>query len=239
MMDDTVEIPSLSLDKGEKLLDVCIKSLEEFIDEEGIFRVQASEKEVAACFADICNDSYGSIEDADDHNVVACVLKRYFRLLPEPVLTSALYDEFLSAMQPSSTDARVEALKSLVVRLPEPNRSLVGMVVPFLHRVSERSDKNRMSAQAWKDRSPSAWRVHMCTLQNLGVIFGQSLLWPSSLDKTLIDAKTVPNAFTCCFSIQDAMVLAHGFSRIWVGCILPRKGLFWMTGRSSVISFKP
>jgi hypothetical protein len=38
-----------------------------------------------------------SSDEWADINVVACLLKQFFRELPEPLLTNDLYDEFIKA----------------------------------------------------------------------------------------------------------------------------------------------
>lgn len=169
----------LSLGQGAALVQACIEYLEpEYMDEPGVFRVQGSEQEVSACFQDVRAGSYGKLEGANDHNVVACVLKRYFRILAEPILTSRLYDDFIAAVQLPAIEGRVDRIKGLIDRLPEANKKVVSMLVPFLTRCAMRSDKNRMTAS------------------QLGVIFGQSLLWPSSLDQSLQDSKKLSNLVT-------------------------------------------
>ena len=40
-----------------------------------------------------------SSEDWSDINIVACTIKQYFRELPDPLLTSSLYDEFISSVR--------------------------------------------------------------------------------------------------------------------------------------------
>ncbi|XP_065576671.1 rho GTPase-activating protein 45-like [Artemia franciscana] len=95
-------------------------------------------------------------------NIIANVLKLYLRQLPEPLLTSKLYPEFVRlAKDCSTTDnlaAILEELRELCRRLPKHHLPTLSYLMRHLKRVAEHSEGNKMP--------PS----------NLGIVFGPTLL---------------------------------------------------------------
>jgi len=56
-----------------------------------------------------------------DVNSVTSVLKSFFRELPDPLLTTALYDELINASRISDDILRRDTLHGIINRLPDPN----------------------------------------------------------------------------------------------------------------------
>ena len=88
------------------------------------------------------------------------VLKTYFRSLPNPLFTYALHDEFVQASQIRDPVQKSCLLSELVFRLPPEHLYTAKLLTMHLHRVSQQSEVNLMTAR------------------NLGVVFGRE--FPSS-----------------------------------------------------------
>uniref|UniRef100_A0A8C3SD70 Rho-GAP domain-containing protein n=1 Tax=Chelydra serpentina TaxID=8475 RepID=A0A8C3SD70_CHESE len=91
----------------------------------------------------------------DDVHVVTGALKLFFRELPEPLVVTWL----LPAELPASGE-RVQRLGELVQSLPPPNYATLRYILAHLRKVMEHADVNRM------------------TRQNIGIVFGPTLLRP-------------------------------------------------------------
>jgi hypothetical protein len=103
---------------------------------------------------------------------VAGVLKLWLRELPEPLLTFALYDQFIAAQCKvyffimmtivgcPDHNLRVRYIKNLLKQLPAQNRELLKYLTAFLRRVQDHSAQNKMA------------------IHNLATVFGPNLLVP-------------------------------------------------------------
>uniref|UniRef100_A0A8D0KX95 Rho GTPase-activating protein 29 n=1 Tax=Strix occidentalis caurina TaxID=311401 RepID=A0A8D0KX95_STROC len=122
---------------------------------------------------------------------ISNVLKLYLRQLPEPLILFRLYNEFIGLAKESQNvneelDAKqaspkskkrqsicielnriIIKIKDLLKQLPLPNYNTLQYLVGHLHRVTEQSDENKMSAS------------------NLGIIFGPTLIRPRQTDATV------------------------------------------------------
>jgi RhoGAP domain/Variant SH3 domain len=78
-------------------------------------------------------------------HTVTGVFKLLFRKLPEPLLTYALFDDFLAA--PSKADGVERAIELVRVRLPLPNRELFLFLLALLDKIAS-VPANLMSEQA-------------------------------------------------------------------------------------------
>jgi hypothetical protein len=64
------------------------------------------------------------------------VIEAYFRELPEPITTYALYADFMDAGDATlSTEARISQLQSVVQRLPTINMAILDKLLAMLHKV--------------------------------------------------------------------------------------------------------
>lgn len=106
-------------------------------------------------------------------NVVANVLKLYLRQLPEALLTSKLYPDFIRVARewtcPSSdtTAPGLEELNELVHKLPRHHYATLAFLMHHLKRVAAEQEANNMPAS------------------NLGIVFGPTLLRTSEGSATL------------------------------------------------------
>lgn len=87
---------------------------------------------------------------ADAHAVdVASLLKQFLRELPDPLMTSALYDVFVQcagAVTVDGTSAHVDAVLLACLLLPDVNLATLRYLVTFLMRVAAMSEHNKMDA---------------------------------------------------------------------------------------------
>ncbi|KAK3578728.1 hypothetical protein CHS0354_010110 [Potamilus streckersoni] len=141
------------------VLEECIcYLLETGLDEEGLFRIAGIASRVKKLKASIdAGIEILEIEDLDQHTV-AGALKQYLRELPEPLLTFDLYPEFLAVCQ-KPQDQRLQALWSVIDKLPKPNYNNFRYLIKFLSKLAERSDVNKM------------------TPSNIAIVIGPNLIW--------------------------------------------------------------
>ncbi|XP_074021047.1 rho GTPase-activating protein 9 [Numenius arquata] len=109
-----------------------------------------------------CQEERLSLADPEwsDVHVVTGALKLFFRELPEPLVPYRLFDSFIEAVKLPDPQEQVERVAELVQTLPPPNYATLRYLLAHLCRVMERVDVNRM------------------TRQNIGIVFGPTLLRP-------------------------------------------------------------
>ncbi|CAG8768988.1 5894_t:CDS:2, partial [Acaulospora morrowiae] len=144
------------------LVEKCIAEIEKRgIEEVGIYRIPGSAvavNKLRAAFnknadaVDLSGDEYRDI------NIVSGAFKLFFRSLPEPVTTFALYDEFINAARIEDKDERVLAIKEVISKLPKRNYDLLKRLIEHLERVTDYEEYNHMYAK------------------NLAIVFGPNLL---------------------------------------------------------------
>ncbi|KAM6920557.1 rho GTPase-activating protein 12-like isoform 5-T6 [Lycodopsis pacificus] len=101
-------------------------------------------------------------EKWEDIHVTTGALKMYFRELPEPLFTYALFHDFVSAIKISDYRQRVQSIKDLVRQLPKPNHDTMQALFKHLRKVIEHGDENRMNTQS------------------VAIVFGPTLLRPET-----------------------------------------------------------
>eukprot|EP00033_Pygsuia_biforma_P002466 GCRY01002734.1.p1 GENE.GCRY01002734.1~~GCRY01002734.1.p1 ORF type:complete len:211 (-),score=48.20 GCRY01002734.1:64-696(-) len=133
--------------------------IERALDIEGIFRIPGSARRVKEMREEI--DKHGSVNfseyECTEHDV-ASLFKLFFREMPDPLFTSALYDNLLDAHDLSPESERLLALRQLMHDIPEANFLLLSFLAQFLNRVSEHSSANLM------------------TKNNLAIVFGPDII---------------------------------------------------------------
>ena len=121
---------------------------------------------------------------ADAHAVdVASLLKQFFRELPDPLLTSALYDVFMQCARAAAMDrspACHEAVLLACLLLPDVNLATLRYLVIFLKRVAAMSEQNRMDAS----------NLAVCLAPNLLYSDHVSALTSTLTDSLRLDAET-------------------------------------------------
>ncbi|NWU14374.1 RHG29 protein, partial [Cephalopterus ornatus] len=156
----------------------------------GIYRVNGAKLRVEKlCQAFENGKDLVELSELYAHDI-SNVLKLYLRQLPEPLILFRLYNEFIGLGKESQhvneeLDAKASPkskkrqsicielnriiikIKDLLKQLPVPNYNTLQYLIGHLHRVTEQSDENKMSAS------------------NLGIIFGPTLIRPRQTDATV------------------------------------------------------
>ncbi|KAH7636992.1 rhogap and gas domain containing protein [Dermatophagoides farinae] len=141
----------------------------------GIYRVSAVKSQV-----DSLTKAYETDPDSVDlsnvsPNVIANLLKQFFRMLPEPLLTFQLYNELIevatrysknSPLDSSSEEEIVTRLRKICRRLPTIHYNTLRYLINHLRQISKDSEFNQMNPG------------------NLGIVFGPTLLKKADNDDT-------------------------------------------------------
>ncbi|XP_040576906.1 rho GTPase-activating protein 45 [Lepeophtheirus salmonis] len=161
-----VDLAQHLLETGSQVPPLVCKCLHE-IDErgilvKGIYRTSGVKSKVEKLCQSFENGAE-LVELTDvQPNVIANVLKLYMRQLPEPLLTSKLYPEFIRAAKSCPAKADETAinsdLRALISRLPRSHYLTLANLMHHLRRIASESDVNNMPAS------------------NLAIVFGPTLL---------------------------------------------------------------
>ncbi|XP_066274327.1 unconventional myosin-IXb-like isoform X15 [Branchiostoma lanceolatum] len=214
---------STLLPEGRKvpvLVEKCIS----FVEKEGLYTVGIYRKSGAAAkikqLRDACNADVEAVDmEAYPIHVVCNVLKLFFREMAEPLLTYALYDDFLrctvkkTARDKDSTtpemteEARSETIRAIydiIDRLPKPNHDTFERLVFHLARVAYHEDSNLMTPnslaivftpcilQTNKELSPLESMQHISkTTMCLELVISEQL---KKMRSTLTDINTLESA---------------------------------------------
>ncbi|MCJ8730216.1 hypothetical protein PDJAM_G00181670 [Pangasius djambal] len=134
------------------------------INDQGLYRVVGVSSKVQKLLSLMIDEKSSEVDLATcedwDVKTITSALKQYLRSLPEPLMTYALYMEFIVPAKSASPESRVQAIHCLVHRLPEKNREVLSLVTKHLANVAAHSKQNLM------------------TVANLGVVFGPTLMRP-------------------------------------------------------------
>lgn len=142
----------------------CVQAVDLFgLDVEGIYRTSGSAPHIMEMKAMFDNDSsqVDFRNPASFHHDIASVttlLKHFLRDLPDPLLTSAAYTDFIIAAKIDDDISRRDSLHAVINGLPDPNYATLRVLTLHLARVAEHSGRNRM------------------TPSNLAICFGPTLL---------------------------------------------------------------
>ncbi|KAM4013612.1 rho GTPase-activating protein 11A-like isoform 2-T2 [Anomaloglossus baeobatrachus] len=139
------------------------KYLEEHVQTEGLFRKSGSVVRQKQLKAKLEKGEAG-LSDAPPYDV-ACILKQFFRELPDPVLPADLQDALFKAQNLGSDEERTSATMLISCLMSDQTVSVLRYFFNFLHSVSVRCDHNRMDSH------------------NLAVIFAPNLLHSDDNDK--------------------------------------------------------
>ena len=88
--------------------------------------------------------NYSLAEHGGDIHIVCSLLKKFFKELPDPVIPSAMYEEFVACGR-ESDEVRVSTLKELVFRLPTAHYHTLRFLMRHLRRVTTLNDMNLVS----------------------------------------------------------------------------------------------
>ena len=157
-------------------IEACVTMLLECgMQEEGLFRLAAGASVLKRLKQTMASDPHSLEEFCSDPHAVAGALKSYLRELPEPLMTSDLYDDWMRAASLKEPGARLEALHDVCSRLPQENFNNLRYLMKFLALLAEEQDVNKM------------------TPSNIAIVLGPNLLWPPEKegDQAQLDAASV------------------------------------------------
>nr|XP_054749801.1 SLIT-ROBO Rho GTPase-activating protein 1-like [Lytechinus pictus] len=155
------------LESGQYEIPPIVLSCIDFIsvyglNHHGIFRLPGSHLEINDMkekFEKGQDPIYG-LGEAGDVNVVASVLKAYFRELPEPLFPISLFDDFMECIKLPPGKERIDMLAELISKVPVSVMVIMRYLFAFLKKLSQYSDE------------------HMMDSHNLALCFGPTLIRP-------------------------------------------------------------
>ncbi|KAK2516389.1 hypothetical protein Q9233_013680 [Columba guinea] len=138
------------------------KGLIRGLDVDGIYRVNGNLSVIQKLRFTVDREERVSLADPEwsDVHVVAGALKLFLRELPEPLVPYRFFEPFIEAMKLPDCREQVKRVAELVQSLPPASYATLRYLLAHLCRVMERADVNRM------------------TRQNIGIVFGPTLLRP-------------------------------------------------------------
>ncbi|XP_077983972.1 arf-GAP with Rho-GAP domain, ANK repeat and PH domain-containing protein 2-like [Glandiceps talaboti] len=155
------------------LVEQCIEFVARHgMKEVGIYRTAGQESKVEGLLRDFSQDARAVRLDSGKYplNEVTNALKRFFRNLPEPLLTKALYPQWIEKSG-YEHDAKLKWFQHLIGELSIVNRETLKKLIGHLNRVAEYKDENKMTvanlAAVW---GPTL----MGNISNAGDGFGQT-----------------------------------------------------------------
>ncbi|XP_062429085.1 T-cell activation Rho GTPase-activating protein-like [Rhea pennata] len=132
---------------------------------EGIFRKAASEK--ARRELKEALDKGGTVDlDSKPVHLLAVILKDFLRNIPSQLLSAALFEKWMLALEKPSRQEKIEELKEVADQLPRPNILLLKPLLAVLHHISQNAETSRMDSS------------------NLAICIGPNVLSPGT-DSTL------------------------------------------------------
>ncbi|KAG7334973.1 hypothetical protein KOW79_001569 [Hemibagrus wyckioides] len=144
-------------------IEACVTMLLECgMQEEGLFRVAPSASKLKKLKASLDCGVLDVQEYSADPHAIAGALKSYLRELPEPLMTSQLYDEWIQASNVQDMDKRLQTLLAACEKLPTVNLNNFRYLIKFLAKLTEYQDANKM------------------TPGNIAIVLGPNLLWTHS-----------------------------------------------------------
>ncbi|KAG8452533.1 hypothetical protein GDO86_004352 [Hymenochirus boettgeri] len=146
-----------------KFVRMCIEAVNERgLETDGIYRVNGNLATIQKLRFVVDREEKLDLSSSEweDVHVITGALKMFLRELPEPVIPFDMFDQFLAAVQIPDLDERIENITILVNELSGPNHDTLKYMISHLKRVMECSELNRM------------------TTQNIGIVFGPTLMRP-------------------------------------------------------------
>ena len=156
---------SSSMDKNVPLVLVkCISYLNTYgLEQEGLYRLPGDANQVAKLKLRFNQDerivNLSSEHEQVSVHTISVLIKMYLRELPEPLLTTKLQGKFVDAA--GHGESAVDAVRALILDLPEANRNTLRKVVNHFCRLLELSELNHMTME------PLSAIVSSCLLRDV------------------------------------------------------------------------
>ncbi|XP_056292605.1 rho GTPase-activating protein 15 isoform X2 [Pseudoliparis swirei] len=142
---------------------VCLEAVDKRgLEADGIYRVSGNLATVQKLRFIVDQEEDLDLDQPqwEDVHVVTGALKLFFRELPEPLVPFRFFGPFVEAVKIKESRLKVQAMKTLIQDLPQPNQDTMKVLFTHLLRVLSCSRRNLMSTQG------------------LGIVFGPTLMWP-------------------------------------------------------------
>ncbi|XP_031352150.1 uncharacterized protein LOC116177335 isoform X3 [Photinus pyralis] len=170
-----------------RLVEVCTEIVEsKGLDIIGVYRVPGNSAAITALTNSI-NQSFEGVPIVDaqwnDVHVVSSLLKSFFRKLPDALLTSGLYSNFIEADKAKDPNVRMEELRKLVRCLPPHHYHTLRHLMLHLKKVTDNSEVNKMEGR------------------NLAIVFG-----PTLIRAVQDDMATLVNDMTHNYKIVESLI---------------------------------
>lgn len=175
------------------VIELCVCCLlEKGLYEEGLLRVGCASSKLRRMISAV-NANYVTPPLPDkyaDPHVIAGVLKKYLRSLPDPLLTFEFYSDFVAAAQKQNETQRKATILNIINQLPKENYNNLRYLTKFLSYLSEKNQENKMSPQ------------------NIAIVMSPNLLWSPNENENYIDQV---NSTATVNTIVEAMIADWGF----------------------------
>merc|ERR1712137_706844 len=129
---------------------------------EGVFRISGQQEQLKQLMISYDTTVPVDLSKVDVH-IVASAIKYYLQALPVPLLTYALRERFVAAIQQPSKTIRLDYIHCLLGTLPPSHYELCRRLTQLMAKVADHQEENKMN------------------LRNLGIIFGP-LVWRAPED---------------------------------------------------------
>ncbi|XP_077204638.1 T-cell activation Rho GTPase-activating protein isoform X2 [Paroedura picta] len=126
---------------------------------EGIFRKAANEKARKELKEELNAGGKVVLENEPVH-LLAVIFKDFLRNIPRKLLLSELYDEWMTALEKTKHCERMNSMKEVAGKLPQPNLVLLKHLLCVIQHISRNSTVNKMDSN------------------NLAICVGPSILSP-------------------------------------------------------------
>jgi len=140
------------------LVHLCVEYLRNVITLEGLFRVSGTWGEINRLKASFESGELPDFQKVDNPHSISSLLDAYLRQLPDPLLTTALYDDFIRCGSIPDIPERIKAVSVVIKQLPKAHFAVLKYLLPFFKDITTHVSKNKMDAR------------------NLGLIFGPILM---------------------------------------------------------------
>ncbi|KAG5892677.1 hypothetical protein JTB14_004874 [Gonioctena quinquepunctata] len=116
----------------------CVNEIEQRgLNELGIYRIPGSEKDVKGLKERfLTGRQTPNLKEVDIHVISGCV-KDFLRLLREPLITYARWNDFIQAAKAKDPQDIEPALYEIISQLPQPNRDTLAYMILHLKKVAE------------------------------------------------------------------------------------------------------
>ncbi|XP_053577205.1 SH3 domain-binding protein 1 [Bombina bombina] len=152
-------------------ISACVRMLlTHGMQEEGLFRLTAGASILKKLKSSLGAGASSLSGFMSEPHAVAGALKSYLRELPEPLMTSELFDEWIKAGSIKEPERRLESFREVCSKLPKENYNNLRYLIKFMAKLAEHQEINKM------------------TPSNIAIVLGPNLLWAKvDGDPTVLD----------------------------------------------------